>query len=108
MIGKIRDTLVIFVALCILANVGWTKVYAQNYAVTPFVIVGTAPCKGNFVAVPGVTAYCFGTDMAEYSINGAAVTQYIPTSAAATPSLTINGVTKVLPGPFAISAPGVQ
>jgi hypothetical protein len=92
---KIRDTLVILAALAVIGNVLVSqKVLAQNPALTPQVFTVTGVCKGNFVASPtGSASYCFGSDVAEYSINGGAITQFVPpTAAAALTGITKNGV----------------
>lgn len=101
----VQSILVLVASLLAIGFYTDKRVEAQNYALTPFVITGNAPCKNNFVAQAGVTAYCFGNDMAEYSISGGAVTQFIPVGAATNPSITINGTTKTLPASFTLATP---
>jgi hypothetical protein len=102
-VRKLRDLLVIIAALTVIGYVGFQKVHAQNPALTPLVQIVTGPCKGNFTVSPaGAGSYCFGSDVAEYSINGGPITEFVPpVQIVGVSGITYNGT------PVPVSATGV-
>ena len=89
----------------LLVALGMGVAQAQNPALTPGQVTITAACKGNQnVSLASQATYCFGTDGAFVSLNGAAPIQFAPPGAATAVSLTLNGVTKTLPASFTVSA----
>lgn len=95
------------VALLILlfSLVGMPSTHAQAItAGSPFFFSVTgsiANCPLVSTIPSGTAGYCFTNTGLAQSISGSA---WVLAGSGATPSLTINGTTKVLPGPFTITA----
>jgi len=93
--------LITVLLLDILVQLGGHIVHAQSAQAVTF--QGGAASSTCLTPVVGQTMLCVGTDDIKGSWNGAAYVSLKP-GAASAPTLTLNGTTKALPGPFTVVA----
>ena len=98
-----RKHIVFGLILGILLAYGASKVHAQaTTAATPYSIQVTGTLANCPTVAAGTTQYCFAVTGLYQSINGASWA--LLGGVSVVPTLTLNGTTKALPGPFTIAA----